>query len=103
MTNYLDYSKKDFFGLTPQLQYFQKIIRKLKTVSAVLCQICRKLKTVSAKKSLRPKDGNRKFRQDWLGGTHGLVAIEYVGNKFSFPNNLDHPSEEIPSRNYEFV
>jgi hypothetical protein len=47
MTNFLDYSKKDFFGLTPQLQYFRKIVRKLKTVSSVLCQTRRKLKTVS--------------------------------------------------------
>ncbi len=25
---------------------------------------------------------NRKFRQDWQGGTRGLVTIEYVGNEF---------------------
>ncbi len=38
-----------------------------------------------AKKSLRPEAENRKFRQDWLGGTRGVVTIEYVGNDYSFP------------------
>ncbi len=42
----------------------------------------------SRQKSLRLEAENRKFRQDWLGGTHGLVTIEYVGNKFSFPTIL---------------
>ena len=38
-------------------------------------------------KLLRPEAENRKFRQDWLGGTRGVVTIKYVGNKFSFPGN----------------
>ena len=31
---------------------------------------------------------NRKFRQDWRGGTRGLVTIKYVGNEFLFPTIL---------------
>ncbi len=37
---------------------------------------------------LRPEAENRKFRQDWLGGTRGFVPIEYVGNEFLFPTIL---------------
>ncbi len=45
-------------------------------------------KWCSHQKLLRPKAENRKFRQDWLGGTRGFVTIKYVGNEFLFPTIL---------------
>ncbi len=42
----------------------------------------------SRQKPLRPEAENRKFRQDWLGGTRGLLIIEYIESEFLFPTIL---------------
>ncbi len=38
-----------------------------------------------APKIAKTRTENCKFRQDWRGGTRGVVTIEYIGNEFSFP------------------